>query len=121
MLVGMVDQMCTFRALDAQDLRLEGKLRLMRALMQVLGRHSFVDGRTGGESLVHRLLTGRCRLPQTAVTAHGCDCTWLVQAGPLQPEHLRMYCWRARLGCICACTAGGEDGLPSFLSRILTH
>ena len=57
LLAGLVEQTCRLEAVHGQDLRLEGKLRLALALVQVLGRNSFDDSRLGS-ALAFRLLTG---------------------------------------------------------------
>ena len=58
LLVDMVSQSSTFQAVDAHDLRLQGKLELLCALMQALGRYSFDEGRACSGSLVFRLISG---------------------------------------------------------------
>ncbi|KAK9798582.1 hypothetical protein WJX73_003480 [Symbiochloris irregularis] len=47
LLGGLVASACQFTARDEEDMRLEGKLRLIRSLARALGRSGFEDGRSG--------------------------------------------------------------------------
>ena len=101
MLTDLVELTPSLRAVDEDDLRLEGKLALLLELVTVLGRWNV--GTKSGGGLVHRLITGRLSM------AAPCISTQILRRLPLLHK-----CWVASPGGLLICY-----GLPIIRSEDL--